>query len=133
MQHYISDNPEGILKRYPELLLTLNNRIRKKYGNRRRRKRPYLRVKQFENALCEAMDDSRKVVLFSCPICRNVLKGPVTVECGHTFCKECLERVDCDTCGICDTEIGPARAINVLVQELVEKWRERNKHFTGLY
>jgi Lon protease-like protein len=156
MQHYgVSDvrdaahrerHVDHILKKYPELLVALNNfrscdltrlkserrvyrreadRIRK---HKRIRKLPSLRVKQFESALFDAMDDNRKVVtLFSCPICRNVLKGPVTVECGHTFCNDCLDRTNSAVCVICATDISASRAVNVLVQDLVEKWRERNK------
>lgn len=28
-----------------------------------------------------------------CPICQSVLVQPHTTECGHTFCKECLDKV----------------------------------------
>ena len=156
MQHYgVSDvrdcsihrerHVAHILRKYPELLVSLNcvrscdmtklkcdRRLLRKDADRTRKHRrlkkvPTLRIKQFESALFDAMDDSRKVMLFNCPICRNVLKGPVTVECGHTFCKDCLDRTDSESCGLCATAISNTRCINVLVQGLVEKWRERNK------
>ncbi|XP_063910969.1 LON peptidase N-terminal domain and RING finger protein 1 [Zophobas morio] len=156
MQHYgVSDvrdcsihrerHVDHILRKYPELLVSLNcvrscdmtklkcdRRLLRKDADRTRKHRrlkkvPTLRIKQFESALFDAMDDSRKVMLFNCPICRNVLKGPVTVECGHTFCKDCLDRTDSESCGLCATAISNTRCINVLVQGLVEKWRERNK------
>ncbi|RZC38212.1 zf-C3HC4 4 domain containing protein [Asbolus verrucosus] len=136
---------DHILKKYPELLVSLNcvrsydttklkceRRILRRDSERikrhkRVRKLPSLRVKQFESALFDAMDDSKRVTLFSCPICRSVLRGPVTVECGHTFCNDCLNRTDSASCVVCATDISTTRCINVLVQDLVEKWRERNK------
>ncbi|XP_073841781.1 uncharacterized protein [Musca autumnalis] len=37
-----------------------------------------------------------------CPLCRDILRCPVTANCGHTFCRQC-----CDTitmCNICHTK-----------------------------
>ncbi|XP_004847162.1 tripartite motif-containing protein 10 [Heterocephalus glaber] len=34
----------------------------------------------------------------SCPICRAALRQPVTIDCGHNFCRDCLVRY-CETPG----------------------------------
>ena len=34
-----------------------------------------------------------------CPLCRDVLRCPVTTNCGHTFCRQCCETIT--MCNIC--------------------------------
>ncbi|XP_060652736.1 uncharacterized protein LOC132789022 [Drosophila nasuta] len=34
-----------------------------------------------------------------CPLCRDMLRGPVTTNCGHTFCGQCCETIT--QCNIC--------------------------------
>ncbi|XP_057663705.1 LON peptidase N-terminal domain and RING finger protein 1 [Diorhabda carinulata] len=87
-------------------------------------------LKEFGKALFRAMDQNR--LLFMCPLCRKVLECPMTVECGHTFCKDCIDSAEndfFDTCVVCLLKLtSQKRRVNVLVQHLVEKWRERNKN-----
>lgn len=136
----------NLLKKYPDLLASLSTftslklksegRILRRDTERikrfkKLRKQPNnLRLKKFENTLFRAMD--QKTLLFICPVCRSVLKRPVTLECGHTFCGACLVSVDnnylFNKCTVCVMELADqSRSTNVLVQELVEKWRDRNK------
>ncbi|KAL1517172.1 hypothetical protein ABEB36_000971 [Hypothenemus hampei] len=66
--------------------------------------------------------------LFGCLVCEKVLRQPVTVKCGHTLCMGCLDRIG-GRCSKCQMDVRteePAR-INVLIQGLIEKWKERNK------
>ncbi|KAL0963694.1 hypothetical protein UPYG_G00309670 [Umbra pygmaea] len=67
--------------------------------------------------------------LFSCPICTFLLSEPTTLECGHTFCKHCLEETikDCKQCKHKmkkkDVNILPiGYRVNVVLSSLLDKW-----------
>lgn len=60
---------------------------------------------------------------FACPFCDEVLVCPVTMTCGHTFCRDCVE--DQQACFVCDQPFllyGKHFKQDVLVSRLVEKW-----------
>ncbi len=48
-----------------------------------------------------------------CPICLFAMKVPVQTECGHLFCKECLEPVLKRRCPICPLDQEDITAENV--------------------
>ncbi|XP_043913000.1 LON peptidase N-terminal domain and RING finger protein 3 [Protopterus annectens] len=71
---------------------------------------------------------------FSCPGCRGFLFDPVTLPCGHTFCKRCLEvERDCSSAQPCKqckgrtdvpaltSRLRPNR-VNVVLGNLLSKW-----------
>ncbi|KAJ6651467.1 hypothetical protein lerEdw1_020929 [Lerista edwardsae] len=67
----------------------------------------------------------------SCPICLKLFQSPVTAECGHTFCQDCLARApkeedgQCTSCPTCQavTKVEQLR-INQQMEHLVESFRQ---------
>ncbi|XP_063809451.1 LON peptidase N-terminal domain and RING finger protein 2 [Pseudophryne corroboree] len=70
--------------------------------------------------------------LFSCVMCRLLLLDPVTLNCGHSFCKTCLFDKNPPECNFCNSrakskvEGNEAPSIdirvNVVLGSLLEKW-----------
>ncbi|RUS79220.1 hypothetical protein EGW08_013005 [Elysia chlorotica] len=69
---------------------------------------------------------ARKNCMFTCGSCRGLLMDPVTIPCGHTFCRKCLERDVSKTCEICNTVHYRLKvrqiSSNVVLTNLIEKW-----------
>ncbi|EMP41104.1 E3 ubiquitin-protein ligase TRIM68 [Chelonia mydas] len=65
-----------------------------------------------------------------CHICRDCLTDPVTIECGHNFCRDCIsrrcegvERLSCPQCG--ETFQKRAFRSNTQLGRIVESIRQR--------
>ncbi|XP_014447832.1 E3 ubiquitin-protein ligase TRIM31 [Tupaia chinensis] len=72
---------------------------------------------QFANKLQEEL---------TCPICMDILKGPVTVDCGHNFCLTCItqsaEMSDgSHKCPLCNMPVKNTYSPNWLLMNLIEK------------
>ena len=69
---------------------------------------------------------ARKNCMFTCGSCRGLLVDPVTIPCGHTFCRKCLERDVSKTCELCNTVHYRLKvrqiSSNVVLTNLIEKW-----------
>ena len=66
--------------------------------------------------------------IFDCGICLNMWRDPVTLYCGHTFCRECLEK-DKESSKVCKKCKVPRRNVrisslktNILLSQTLEKW-----------
>ncbi|KAI4901124.1 hypothetical protein NFI96_023726 [Prochilodus magdalenae] len=80
--------------------------------------------------------DSEK---FKCPICLDLMKAPVTIPCGHSYCMACIARcwdkgdsTGVHVCPQCRQKFvpRPKLAKNALLAEVVEKLREERKSST---
>lgn len=73
-------------------------------------------------------DDEEALDMFSCRLCKCLLHEPTTVECGHTFCKRCVEdAADAQSCARCKRELANkdrlpnGRRPNVVLSGLLDK------------
>ena len=75
----------------------------------------------------EATKDGDEEDIFACGICKAMWNDPITRNCGHTFCRGCLEKTEPKSCSKCEkpfhssTRIGNLRT-NVLLSQTIEKW-----------
>lgn len=60
----------------------------------------------------------------TCEICEGLVLDPVTIPCGHTFCRDCIEekRVQvCKTCSYASKYDFSSLKCNVVLQNCIEK------------
>ena len=63
--------------------------------------------------------------MFTCSLCQSLWSEPVTLRCGHTFCRTCLEKDRPKRCRRCMADVNSTVAslkTNVLLSRTVEKW-----------
>ncbi|XP_030631535.1 LON peptidase N-terminal domain and RING finger protein 1 [Chanos chanos] len=61
---------------------------------------------------------------FNCPGCHRFLGEPVTIACGHSYCKGCLRQSLFSKCKLCSEDIGTRPEVlrpNVILCGLLEK------------
>ncbi|KAF7670302.1 hypothetical protein LDENG_00271940 [Lucifuga dentata] len=74
---------------------------------------------QAEDAVDIAEDDA-----LDCPNCRSFLGEPLTIACGHSYCKRCLQRRLLFKCKLCGEPVRdkPVPKATVVLCGLLEKW-----------
>lgn len=69
--------------------------------------------------------EMNKIVVFDCLLCRNMLFDPVTIPCGHTFCRQCLiknQSKQCKNCKVIHPHMNVSRIkTNVLFSQIIDK------------
>ena len=60
---------------------------------------------------------------FECALCLRLLLDPVSVSCGHTFCRTCIETSldHRSACPLCRQPIVAGRSVNVLIQNIIQQ------------
>lgn len=70
---------------------------------------------------------SKEIDPFSCAECNSLWSDPVTIQCGHTYCKTCLQRLKAKTCKICSHPSNHVKKLsqlktNYLLSKVVDSW-----------
>lgn len=85
-----------------------------------------------EGDCCRSRDDDGASVL-QCGICSGILSDPVTVPCGHSFCKLCLEKQEAKKCVHCSEPFAfVSLRINVMLQDILRKSFDKELEATRL-
>ncbi|XP_064933877.1 LON peptidase N-terminal domain and RING finger protein 3 isoform X2 [Columba livia] len=87
-----------------------------------------VRIKEGLPAAGSGPPQPREWDVFRCRKCQGFLFEPVSLPCGHTFCKKCLERDRAaeSRCVLCKEEgsaaAGQLLRVNVILSNLLAKW-----------
>ncbi|XP_067089616.1 bloodthirsty-related gene family, member 2 [Osmerus mordax] len=67
---------------------------------------------------------------FLCALCKKIFSNPVTIPCGHSFCRACLchywSRQHCDYCPLCKRvyQAKPDLSVNRILADVCDNYRK---------
>uniref|UniRef100_A0A3B4Z524 LON peptidase N-terminal domain and RING finger protein 1-like n=1 Tax=Stegastes partitus TaxID=144197 RepID=A0A3B4Z524_9TELE len=67
-------------------------------------------------------EDSSGEDVFDCPNCNSFLGEPVTIACGHSYCKRCYHRRLFSKCRLCSEPVRGEEKASVILCGLLDKW-----------
>uniref|UniRef100_A0A8C5I9L1 LON peptidase N-terminal domain and ring finger 1, like n=1 Tax=Gouania willdenowi TaxID=441366 RepID=A0A8C5I9L1_GOUWI len=79
-------------------------------------------VRNFKNKVSGTDPDQNRRDAFDCPNCHCFLGEAVTIACGHSYCKRCLERRLLSKCKLCSEAVQGDEKANVVLCGLLERW-----------
>ncbi len=71
-----------------------------------------------------------------CPVCQDLLKDPVTIPCGHSYCESCItvcwdqeDQMRVYSCSQCKQTFSPRPALarSTMLAQVVEKLKKRKR------
>lgn len=76
-----------------------------------------------EGAQASNEEDEEIPTEFECSICMKLMLDPVTVSCGHTFCRICLQKSlgYRGMCAVCRAPIADGQGVNILVRGIISE------------
>ncbi|KAI8876792.1 hypothetical protein K501DRAFT_337851 [Backusella circina FSU 941] len=84
--------------------------------------KPTVLVEEIQSSVLIGKNNQYIKTLLDCPICFTTLSDPTTTECGHTFCRACLNQVTDDfhykQCPICRSKLKNVHRCN----QLLHRW-----------
>lgn len=81
---------------------------------------PAIRPQQQQQRNCRGQLQSSSSTTLGCGVCDLLFRDPVTLMCGHTFCRACVTKPTA-VCNECGDRTPYQPHVNVLIKSFVEK------------